>query len=147
MRKARRHETTETVSGLQSICELEIRLDVDGIFGRSGRMSMHSEIEKVLDEVKRRIVPKFHPQRIILFGSYAEGRPGPDSDLDLLIVMEVEGSTRQKANEIDMLLADRSVPMDVIVLTPEQYERQKNIAGSIARQVEREGKVIYEHAA
>ncbi len=108
---------------------------------------MHSEIEKVLDEVKRRIVPKFHPQRIILFGSYAEGRPGPDSDLDLLIVMEVEGSTRQKANEIDMLLADRSVPMDVIVLTPEQYERQKNISGSIARQVEREGKVIYEHAA
>lgn len=108
---------------------------------------MHIEIEKVLDEVKRRIVPKFNPQRIILFGSYAEGRPGPDSDLDLLIVMEVEGSIRQKANEIDMLLADRSVPMDVIVLTPEQYERQKNIAGSIARQVEREGKVIYEHAA
>lgn len=61
--------------------------------------------------------------------------------------MEVEGSTRQKANEIDMLLAERSVPMDVIVLTPEQYERQKNISGSIARQVEREGKVIYEHAA
>lgn len=81
--------------------------------------------------MKRRIVPKFHPQRIILFGSYAGGQPGPDSDLDLLIVMEVEGSTRQKANEIDMLLADRSVPMDVIVLTPELYERQKNIAGQL----------------
>lgn len=108
---------------------------------------MHIEIEKVLDEVKRRIVPKFHPQRIILFGSFAGGQPDPDSDLDLLIVMEVEGSTRQRANEIDMLLADRCLPMDFIVLTPEQYERQKNIAGSIARQVEREGRVIYEHAA
>lgn len=108
---------------------------------------MHGEIEEILDEVKRRIIPRFHPQRIILFGSYAGGQPGPDSDLDLLIIMEVEGSTRQKANEIDMLLADRSIPMDFIVLTPEQYERQKNIAGSIARQVEREGKVIYEHAA
>jgi uncharacterized protein len=121
--------------------------DVNGKMDRTWRMSMHSEIEKILDEVKRRIVPKFHPQSIILFGSYAEGRPGPDSDLDLLIVREVEGSTRQKANEIDMLLADRSVPMDFIVLTPEQYERQKQIAGSIARQVEREGRVIYEHAA
>jgi len=108
---------------------------------------MHIQIQEVLEEVKRRIVTKFRPQRIILFGSYAGGRPGPDSDLDLLIVMEVEGSTRQKANEIDMLLADRSIPMDFIVLTPEQYERQKNIVGSIARQVEREGKVIYEHAA
>jgi hypothetical protein len=46
-----------------------------------------------------------------------------------------------------MLTADRSIPMDFIVLTPEQYEQQKNIAGSIARQIELEGKVIYEHAA
>ena len=108
---------------------------------------MCKEIQEVLDEVKRRIVTKFRPKRIILFGSYAGGRPGPDSDLDLLIVMDVEGSTRKKANEIDMLLADRSIPMDFIVLTPEQYERQRNIAGSIVRHVEREGKVIYEHAA
>jgi len=35
------------------------------------------------------------------------GRPGPDSDIDLLIVMDVEGSTRKKANEIDLLMADR----------------------------------------
>ncbi|MBM3301895.1 MAG: nucleotidyltransferase domain-containing protein, partial [Deltaproteobacteria bacterium] len=53
---------------------------------------MHIQIQEVLEEVKRRIVTKFRPQRIILFGSYAGGRPGPDSDLDLLIVMEVEGS-------------------------------------------------------
>jgi uncharacterized protein len=97
--------------------------------------------------VKRRIVSTFHPQRIILFGSHAIGRADLNSDLDLLIVMDVEGSTRQKANEIDMLLADRTTPMDFIVLTPEEYERQKNIPGSIARKVEREGRVIYEHAA
>ncbi len=108
---------------------------------------MAGEMKEVLEDVKGRIVRKFQPRRIILFGSYAGGRPGPDSDLDLLIVMEVEGSTRQKANEIDMLLADRNIPMDFIVLTPEQYERQRNIAGSIVRQVDREGKVIYEHAA
>ncbi|MFH1114529.1 MAG: nucleotidyltransferase domain-containing protein [Pseudomonadota bacterium] len=109
--------------------------------------AMCRDIQEVLDEVIRRVVPQFHPKRIILFGSYAGGQPGPDSDLDLLIVMDVEGSLRRKANEIDMLLADRNIPMDLIVMTPEQYERQKNISGSIARQVEREGKVIYEHAA
>ena len=108
---------------------------------------MHSEIQNVLDEVVHRIVDRFRPQKIILFGSYTGGEPGPDSDIDLLIVLDVKGSTRQKANEIDMLMADRQMPMDFIVLTPEQYERQKNIVGTIVRQADREGKVIYEHAA
>lgn len=108
---------------------------------------MHSEIQDVLEKVKHRIVPRFHPQRIILFGSYAVGRSGPNSDIDLLIVMDVEGSTRKKANEIDLLMSDRSIPMDFLVLTPEQYERQKNIIGTVVRQADREGKVIYEHAA
>ncbi len=108
---------------------------------------MQNEIQKVLDQMKSRIVTKFHPQRIILFGSYADGNPGPDSDLDLLIVMQVDGSTRQKANEIDLLMADRIIPMDFIVLTPEQYEQQKDIIGTMVRMADREGKVIYEHAA
>jgi predicted nucleotidyltransferase len=111
------------------------------------RIFLRGQREEVLDETKRRIVPKFHPQRIIVFGSYAGGQPGPDSDLDLLIIMEVEGSTRLKANEIDLLMADRTIPMYFIVLTPEQYERQKNIPGSIIRHAERQGKVIHEHAA
>ncbi|MEI6263034.1 MAG: nucleotidyltransferase domain-containing protein [Deltaproteobacteria bacterium] len=107
---------------------------------------MHSNITDVLEKAKQRIVSSFHPHRIILFGSYTNGHPGPDSDLDLLIVMGVDGSTRQKANEIDLLMSDRSVPMDFLVLTPEQYERQKNIIGTVIRQADREGKVIYDHA-
>jgi uncharacterized protein len=108
---------------------------------------MQSDIQEVLNNLKRRIVPKFRPHRIILFGSHAVGRSGPDSDIDLLIVMDVEGSTRKKANEIDLLMADRSIPMDFLVLTPEQYERQKNVIGTIVCQADREGKVIYEHTA
>jgi hypothetical protein len=52
--------------------------------------------------------------------------------------MDVEGSTRKKANEIDLLMADRSIPMDFLVLTPEQYKRQKNIIGTIVCQAEQE---------
>lgn len=108
---------------------------------------MNSEIDNILDEFKHRIVPRFRPQRVILFGSYAGGSPGPDSDLDILVVMEVKGSTRQTANEIDLLMADRNIPMDFIVLTPEQYDKQKNIIGTMVRQADREGKVIYERTA
>jgi predicted nucleotidyltransferase len=106
-----------------------------------------SEIQKALDEMAGRIVARFHPDRIILFGSYANGEPTKDSDLDLLIVMPVKGSRRRQANEIDLALSDRAVPIDLIVLTPEQFERQKDLIGTIAFEAVREGRVIYERAA
>ncbi len=56
-----------------------------------------------------------------------------------LVVMEVKGSARQTANEIDLLMADRIIPMDFIVLTPEQYEQQKDIIGTMVREADREG--------
>jgi uncharacterized protein len=107
---------------------------------------MPKDIQNILDLMIDRIRYRYEPKKIIFFGSYVNGTPDIDSDLDLLIVMDVEGSTRQKANEIDLLMADRTVPMDFLVLTPEQYERQKNIIGTIVRQAEKEGKVIYEQA-
>ena len=106
-----------------------------------------TEIQSTVNEIVRRIVERFHPERIILFGSYARGETKSDSDLDVMVVMPVDGSRRQKANEIDLLLADRTVPMDVIVVTPEQYERQRGIIGTIVREAVREGKVMYERAA
>ena len=106
-----------------------------------------AEIQDALDEMTRRIVKRFHPDKIILFGSYVAGTPTADSDLDILIVMPVEGSRRRKANEIDLTLADRVVPMDLIVVTPEQYDRQKDMIGTIVREAVRDGKVIYERAA
>ena len=105
-----------------------------------------TEFDKALDEMVGRIVANFHPDRIILFGSYA-GEPTKDSDIDLLIVMPVKGSRRRQANEIDLALADRAVPIDLIVLTPEQFERQKDLIGTIVFEAVREGRVIYERAA
>jgi len=103
-----------------------------------------TQMQEVLDETVRRIAERFYPEKIILFGSYVKGRATPDSDLDLLIIMRVEGSCRKKANEIDLALAGRTVPMDLIVVTPEQFERQKDTIGTIVGAAAREGKVIYE---
>ena len=106
-----------------------------------------AEILHTLDDMVERIVDHFHPDRIILFGSHAKGAPSADSDLDLLIVMPVSGSRRDKANEIDLALADRTVPLDLIVVTPDQFERQKDVIGTIVREAVREGRIIYERAA
>jgi predicted nucleotidyltransferase len=103
--------------------------------------------EATLDEIVRRIVGGFDPQRIILFGSWARGSAGPDSDVDLLIVMEIEGSKRKKATEIDIALVGILVPIDLIVATPDEVERSVDSLASIIAPAVREGKVLYERAA
>ncbi|MFQ5705632.1 MAG: nucleotidyltransferase domain-containing protein [Gemmatimonadales bacterium] len=90
-----------------------------------------------------RIVKQFHPEKIILFGSRARGEGGPDSDVDLLVVMAVAGSKREKAIEIGMALQDIRIPKDIIVTTPEQFEWRKEVVGTIEHPAVREGEVLY----
>jgi len=90
-----------------------------------------------------RIVERFDPQRIILFGSAARGDAGPDSDVDLLVVMPVEGSRREKAVEIGAAVNDIPVPKDIVVTTPEDFEWRKEIVGTIERPAVREGRLVY----
>lgn len=97
------------------------------------------EIRRMVDLV----VARFHPEKVILFGSHARGEAGPDSDVDLLVVMPVRGSRREKAIEIGVALHDIRVPKDIIVTTPEDFEWRKEIVGTIERPAVREGKVLY----
>lgn len=104
-------------------------------------------VQDAIAEMVRRIVSRFNPDKIILFGSHARGQAGPDSDVDLLVVMSVEGSKRGKATEIDETLADRTIPVDLIVATPEEFERARQQVGSVLRPAALEGLVLYERAA
>jgi predicted nucleotidyltransferase len=101
--------------------------------------STKSAIKKMVE----RVVSRFSPDKIILFGSYAKGNAGPDSDLDLLVVMPLIGSKRQKAVEIGVALHDIAIAKDVIVVTPEEFEWRKDVIGTIERPAWREGKVLY----
>src|ERR1700678_2736315 len=74
-----------------------------------------------IDGMVKRIVKKFHPDKIILFGSHARSEAGPDSDIDLLVVMQGEGSSFDKALAIRHVLRDIAVPLDVIVTSPEDF--------------------------
>jgi predicted nucleotidyltransferase len=102
----------------------------------------------VIREMVRRIAERFHPEQIILFGSHAKGTAGPDSDVDLLVVMRgVEGRRRKTATAIDIALKDAALPKDIIVVTPEDVARQRDLVGTIIRPALREGKVLYERPA
>jgi predicted nucleotidyltransferase len=100
----------------------------------------------MISRMVKRIVKRFHPQKVILFGSHARGKAGPDSDVDLLVVMPVEGSKREKAVEIGVSLSDIHLPKDILVTTPEAFAWRKDIVGTIEYPAWHEGKVLYAQA-
>jgi len=100
----------------------------------------------ILKEVTERLVSRFHPQRIILFGSQARHTAGERSDVDLLIISRFKGDRRQLMVAMDRALRGLPIARDIVILTPEEYERDKEIPGTIARPASREGRVLYEAA-
>ena len=96
-----------------------------------------------IQKMVRRLVDRFDPDRIILFGSHARGTAGPDSDVDLLVILPVTGSKRAKQIEMRVALHDIKTPKDIIVATPDQVEQQKNVVGTIIRPALQEGRVLY----
>ena len=96
-----------------------------------------------IDRLVKRIVAKFHPEQVILFGSHARGEAGPDSDIDFLVVMAVEASAYERGLEVSLALPDLPVPVDVIATTPEDFAWRKDVVGTIEWPAAREGKVVY----
>lgn len=104
---------------------------------------MPRTVSRTIARMVRRIVRRFHPERIILFGSHARGTAGPDSDVDLLIVMPVSGSRIEQEIEISLALGDFSIPKDIVVTTPEDFRWRKHVPGTIERPADREGRILY----
>jgi predicted nucleotidyltransferase len=98
----------------------------------------------LLDHVTKTIVDRFHPNRIVVFGSHARGEAGPDSDLDLFIEMETPRRPPERAIEVSEVFGLRPWPMDIVVYTPEEVRRLRDVKGSLLSMIEKEGKVLYE---
>ena len=91
----------------------------------------------------QQIVENFNPQKIILFGSHAYGKPTVDSDVDLLVVMPFEGRDSQKAIEIKTKI-QTTVPLDLLVRTSEQVRARIEMEDFFMREINEKGKVLYE---
>jgi predicted nucleotidyltransferase len=98
---------------------------------------------RLIRSMVRRLVRQFDPEQIILFGSHARGTAGPDSDVDFLIVMPVKGSKREKMLEMQLALDDILVAKDIIVVTPDEMLRHRDIPGTIEQPAVLEGQVLY----
>ncbi len=101
-------------------------------------MITQEEIKKVAE----RIGKKYKPEKIILFGSYAWGKPTHDSDVDLFIIKETE-NTRETAREIDGSIFPRSFPIDLIVYTPVQLKKEVDLEEPFVSKVTKKGKILF----
>lgn len=95
-----------------------------------------SEQNKVFEQLK-----KLKPQAIILFGSYAWGKPHKDSDFDVLMIQDTKKSFTDRVFEVHMKLKT-SMPVDVIVVTPKEAKELPNKSDFFS-QIFKKGKLIY----
>ena len=91
-----------------------------------------------------RIIERFEPQRIILFGSYASGTPGPDSDLDLLVVTPDPPAWREGHEVTTDLQRNFSVPLQIVFMDAEEFEETRDVVGGLAYPASHEGRLLYE---
>ena len=100
---------------------------------------------EAINSVIQQIIEKFNPQKVIMFGSYAYDQPRPDSDLDLLVIMETKLTGIKQAVEISKQIQYR-FGLDLLVYTPERLEQRISWGDPFLKEIISRGKVMYESA-
>jgi len=93
--------------------------------------------------IVERIVASFAPEKIILFGSHAYGNATPDSDLDLLVIMETDLPAAERNRKISRLLRPRHLPVDIVVRNPQEIQRSLRRVDSFVHEILEKGVVLY----
>ena len=104
-------------------------------------------VAETLPQAIERIVVALKPEKIILFGSYAQGNPTHDSDVDLLIIMKTRKKHVDRYVAVSQLLYPRQFPVDIIVKTPKEVEEAMKGGKDnsfFIREIIKKGKVLYD---
>ncbi len=102
-------------------------------------MTTHRQIKKIA----KRIEEKYKPEKIILFGSYAWGKPTKDSDVDLLIIKNTEKKFFQRLFEVRQI-TDGEMPLDILVRTPSEVKKRLKLGDFFYEDIINKGKFLYE---
>jgi uncharacterized protein len=99
--------------------------------------------EEILAEIVRRIVTALHPERVILFGSYAYGAPSDNSDVDLVVILETDARPADRYLAVSRLIRPRPFPLDIVVKTPDEITQALVKGDNFIREIVIQGRVLY----
>jgi len=100
--------------------------------------------DSTLKSITKRLVKRFRPERIILFGSQACDTADEHSDVDILVVCPISGSRRAMMVEMDRAMRGLNIARDIMVLSPKEFETNRFIPGTVARGASQQGRILYE---
>jgi len=103
------------------------------------KKEIKEKIQKIADEIAQ----KYQPEKIILFGSYAWGKPHKDSDLDFFIIKKTTDPMLKRMEDVGRLFLRREFAMDFLVYTPEQIEKRKKMEDQFVIDIINKGQVLY----
>src|SRR3990170_3323184 len=100
-------------------------------------MTADPKDRKIISEIVEKIKKEYQPERIILFGSYAYGAPGDDSDIDLLIVKETNDRRIDRRVKVRRIVSapKRKLPLETLVLTPKELEYRLEIGDQFFQEI------------
>lgn len=104
-----------------------------------------TKAHRIIEEITKKLVQDYHPEKIILFGSYAYGKPDRDSDIDLLVISKTNLSFYKRLVKIRGLISDlrRGYPFEPIVLTPAEIKERIRKNDKFIEEIMLRGKVLY----
>ena len=100
----------------------------------------------IINEVVTKIATKFNPDKIIIFGSCANGTQNENSDLDLLIVQDSDQPMQKRGLDIRLSLIGAMIPMDLLIYTKSEFDQELKSVFSFLNSVMENSKILYEPA-
>lgn len=106
---------------------------------------MNKEVNTIIKNLVNTLVQKYHPEKIILFGSYAYGNPAKESDIDILIIKKTDLPFLKRLFNVRRLVSSirYGYPFEPLVLTPEELNERLNVGDDFFKEIVERGKVLY----
>lgn len=104
---------------------------------------MSKLFQEEIRSITKQVIEKYKPEKIILFGSFAYGKPTRASDIDLFIIKKTKKNRIERTKEV-LLMVDNKVPFEPVVYTPEEVRRRKEQGDFFIEDIFSKGKVLYE---
>lgn len=98
-----------------------------------------TEVKRLIDKIR----DDYQPEKIIIFGSFANRKITRDSDVDFFIIKKTRKNRRERQQEVSRLLIDRQIPLDILVYTPEEAKKRERLGDFFIKDILQNGKLVY----